>query len=168
MKPWIAGVAGLLGFLVALTVMVKNPAVTLLDAEVLQPVDAFQQAEMLQSDPSLSTEGSALSGVWEGIGPGSLPTRLVVEDLHENWATVLYTWGDQPDGKFQKGWVRVRAKVLPGGRLFSRYPGNFIFQLSEDQTTLVGTREQAGNTATSLMRRIPSDVPLNLRADRID
>jgi hypothetical protein len=152
MKPWIAGVALVLGYLGVLVVTVQNPP------------DTFPEAEVLRPAPALPTEVGALSGVWEGVGPKALPTRLVVEDLHENWANVLYTWGDEPDGKFQKGWLRVRAKVLPGGKLFWRHPGNFTFQLSEDQTMLVCTREQAGATATSLLRRVPSDVALTALA----
>ena len=121
------------------------------------PAPAPKTAQQLQILPA---GVAALSGVWEGVGPDALPMRLVVEDLHENWAVVLYTWGDQPDGMFQKGWVRVRAKVLPGGKLFWQHPGDFTFQLSDDRTTLVGTREQGGLAATSLMRRVPSDVAL--------
>lgn len=99
-------------------------------------------------------EVAALAGAWEGLRPDDLPVRLVVEDLREHWATVRYTWGDQPDGKFFRGWERVRALVFPGGRLFWRRPGGFTFQLSDDWTTLVGKREHGGATATSLMRRV--------------
>ena len=104
---------------------------------------------------------AALSGLWEGLGPDDLPSRLVVEDVHDHWATVVYTWGDHPEGKFYRGWLRVRAVVFPGGKLFWRHPGEFVFQLSEDWTTLVDKREQAGRTATSLMRRVPTGMALS-------
>jgi len=123
----------------------------------------------VEPSPVATTETAALAGVWEGFGPDHLPMRLVVEDVHENWATILYSWGDQPEGMFQRGWVRVRARVLPNGKLFWRHPGEFTFQLSEDWTTLVGKREQGGRTATSLMRRVPSDVALKtLVADKTE
>ncbi len=124
-----------------------------------QPARA-PKAMIPQPPPNLPAGVAALSGVWEGIGPGDLPARLVVEELHGNWAVVLYSWGDQPDGMFQKGWVRVRAKVWLDGKLFWRHPGDFTFQLSADRTTLVGTREQGGLAATSLMRRVPPEVAL--------
>jgi len=107
--------------------------------------------------PDIPAEVAALSGVWEGMGPDDLPARLVVEDVRGHWATVLYTWGDHPEGKFQRGWVRVRAKVHPDGKLFWRHPGDFTFQLSEDWTTLVGMREQGGLRVNSLMRRLPTE-----------
>jgi hypothetical protein len=119
-------------------------------------------AGLVRSPLALPVEVAALSGVWEGLGPGDLPARLVVEDLRENWAIVSYTWGDQPKGKFHEGWVRVRARVLPDGKLFwTRIPGEFTFQLSEDWTTLVGKREQGGRSATSLMRRVPTQIAMN-------
>lgn len=114
-----------------------------------------------QSPPDAPANLAALSGVWEGVGPDALPTRLVVEDVHDRWATVVYTWGDHPDGKFHRGWVRVRALVLPDGKLFWRHPGDFTFQISDDLTTLVGKREQGGRTAMSLMRRVPAGVALS-------
>ena len=120
--------------------------------------DPTPQPQIVPPAPDVPAETAALSGVWEGFGPEALPLRLVVEKVHEHWATVTYTWGDHPDGRFQKGWVRVRAKVLPDGKLFWQHPGDFTFQLSEDWTTLVGKREQGGATATSLMRRVPEDA----------
>jgi hypothetical protein len=126
------------------------------------PAAPDPKTKISQQPSTLPADVAALSGIWEGIGPDALPTRLVVKDIHENWATVLYTWGDHPDGKFQQGWLKVRAKVLPGGKLFWRQPGGFSFQLSEDRTTLVGKRERSGVSAVSLLHRVPSHAPLNL------
>ena len=103
---------------------------------------------------------AALAGTWEGLRPDDLPARLVVKDVRERWATVLYSWGEQPEGKFQKGWVRVRAVVFPDGKLFWRHPGDFTFQLSEDWNILVATREHGGQKATSLLRRMPEGMAL--------
>ncbi len=118
-------------------------------------------AALVRSLPALPPQVAALSGVWEGLGPGDLPARLVVEDLRENWAIVSFTWGEYPEGRFYKGWSRVKAKVLPDGRLFWWHPGEVTFQLSEDWNSLVGTREQGGRTTTSLMRRVPLGIALN-------
>ena len=128
------------------------------------PPSSSPEPRIVQPAPDVPAGSAALSGVWEGMGPDDLPIRVVVEDVHENWAIVTYTWGEHPDGRFQKGWVRVRAKVLPDGKLFWRHPGDFTFRLSEDWTTLVGIREHWSGTANSLMRRVPSGVALNTLA----
>lgn len=130
-------------------------------ATLWSPSTPASQPRIVKPTPDLPSDVAALSGVWEGIGPDSLPIRLVVEKVHETWATVMYTWGDHPEGRFQRGWVRVRAKVHPEGKLFWRHPGDFTFQLSEDWTTLVGTRDQGGLRVTSLMRRVPADTALS-------
>jgi hypothetical protein len=113
-----------------------------------------------QPAPEVPAEIAALSGVWEGLGPDDLPIRLIVESIRGHLASVVYTWGDHPEGKFYRGWLRVRATVSPDGKLFWRHPGEFTFQLSDDWTTLMGKREQAGKTATSLMRRVPMGTAL--------
>ncbi len=105
---------------------------------------------------------AALVGTWEGLGSHDLPFRLVIEDIRGRSATVQYSWGDHPKGKFPRGWARVRAFVFPDGRLFWRQPGDFTFQLSEDWTTLIGTREHGGRTATSLLRRAPEGTALHV------
>jgi hypothetical protein len=113
-----------------------------------------------QPAPEVPAEIAALSGVWEGLGTDDLPIRLIVESVRGHLASVVYTWGDHPEGKFYRGWLRVRATVSPDGKLFWRHPGEFTFQLSDDWTTLMGKREQAGKTATSLMRRVPPGTAL--------
>jgi hypothetical protein len=113
-----------------------------------------------QPTPDVPAETAALSGVWEGLGPEDLPVRLIVESIRGHLANVVYTWGDHPEGKFHRGWLRVRASVSADGKLFWRHPGEFTFQLAEDWSTLTGKREQGGKTATSLMRRVPSGTAL--------
>ena len=99
--------------------------------------------------PTLSPATVALRGSWEGLDPTDAPRRLVVEQVHPEWAVVHYHWGDHPIGKVQPGWVRVRAKVHPEGKLFWQYGGDFTFRLSADRTTLafgtvsVASRSQA-------------------------
>ncbi len=101
----------------------------------------------------LSPAAAALQGVWEGVGPADVPRRVVVDPVHPGWAVVHFHWGDHPAGQAQGGWIRVRAKVYPNGTLFWRSPGDFTFRLSADRTTLVGTREQGGQSAAVRMRR---------------
>jgi hypothetical protein len=105
-------------------------------------------------DATVTPAAAALRGAWEGLSPADAPHRLVVEEVHPGWAVVQYHWGDHPVGQAQPGWVRVQAKVFPDGRLFWRYyRGDFTFHLAADRTTLVGTREQGGRSASVHLRR---------------
>jgi hypothetical protein len=119
--------------------------------------------------PDLPSVVGALSGVWETVGDRVMPSRLVVESLHEHWATILFAWGNDPAGKFTQGTIRAKAKVLPDGRLFFRQMGGISFMLSDDWTTLVGTHDDGDRAITFLMRRVPSEVEVrSLMADTQD
>lgn len=141
------GVACLAGYVTAVW---NNP----------DPISRPHSVARVSDVPTLA---AALAGTWEGLRSHDLPARLVVKDVRERWATVFYNWGEHPEGKFQKGWVRVRAVVFPDGKLFWRHPGDFTFQLSDDWTTLVCTRQHGGQTVTSLLRRVPAWTALGAR-----
>ncbi len=115
---------------------------------VLSP--ATRVAQPAENVPS---EVASLAGVWEGARGQIFPSRLVVETVHPEWANILYAWEDDPNGQLKAGWVRTRAKILPGGKLHWRHPGDFTFELSEDYTALVGRKDQAGRTSTILLHR---------------
>lgn len=87
------------------------------------------------------------------MGDG-FPARLVVENIRQNWATILYAGGDHPAGLHKAGWARVRARAFPGGKLVWGHPGKFTPRVSEDRTALVVTREQGGRSASILMARV--------------
>jgi len=91
-----------------------------------------------------------------------------VENVHDQWATILLAWGDDPAGRFASGSLRSRAKVLPDGRLFWRHLGEFTFQLSEDWTTIVAKQGQGGREAVVLMQRVPSDATLGTLTARTE
>jgi len=119
-----------------------------------------RESRILQPSPLVPAELAALSGVWETIGAAHIPTRLVVENVHDQWATILLAWGDHPEGKFASGSLRAKAKVMPDGRLFWRQLGEFTFQLSDDWNTIVAKQDQGSREAVVLLRRVPSDAPL--------
>jgi ABC-type uncharacterized transport system substrate-binding protein len=95
---------------------------------------AFQADEVLQAAPAatiprlpemhmtppaadLPPAVAAFSGMWEGVWDGVLPSRLLVEAIDTASARLVYAWANHPQGLFKGGWVRVQAKVLPGGML---------------------------------------------------
>ncbi len=117
------------------------------------PFATSPDVQVIRPAAGVPIELAALSGIWEGIGPDAVPSRLVVEDIHENWANIRFTWGGFPE-------IRAKARVLPEGGLYWRQTGGITFQLSEDWTTLVAIREQAGKDAVSLLQRMPRETGL--------
>jgi len=96
-------------------------------------------------------------GTWEGSWEGVLPSRIVVEEIHPQWASLVYAWADHPVGTFKGGAARVRAKVVDG-KLRWPFPGHFTFEVSEDGQTLVGFAKQPTDTAMIVMKRAKTAI----------
>ncbi len=112
--------------------------------------------KIIPPSADLSPELAALSGIWQSKQEGGLPSRLIVEEIHPNWANIVYTWGDHPTGDLKAGWTRVRAKVLPDGTLHWGFPARFTVEVSSDGMSLQGKKEKAGRVATFAMRKAGS------------
>lgn len=104
--------------------------------------------------PDLPPALAAFSGIWEDPQGGVLPSRLIVEEIHPEWATVVYLWADHPAGYFRGGWERVRARVVRGGKLRWGYPVRFTLELAEDGMSIEGTKERAGQVSTFTMKKV--------------
>jgi hypothetical protein len=102
----------------------------------------------------LPPELAAFSGTWEGAWDDVLPSRLVVEEIDTESARVVYAWADHPQGRFQAGWSRVKAKVLPGGTLQWGSDGRFTFTMARDRLSINGKWEEADHLATVTMKKI--------------
>ncbi len=104
----------------------------------------------------LPPELAAYSGTWEGIWDTGLKSRLVVEKIDAESARVVYAWADHPQGRFKGGWVRVRAQVLPGGKLQwgDKRKFTFTFEMARDRMSIQGEREEAGHIVTVIMRKV--------------
>ena len=153
--PIAAGALVLAGLVAYMATVLDSPA-TPLEARILRP------------KPSVLAETVAPSEVWESIGPNSIPMRLVVEGLHEDWATILFAWGDRPDGQLTGGSLHAHARVLPDGSLLWHQAGGITYQLSADRTTLLVSQESAGHQLVSLLRRVPSEPALPSPSPRKD
>ena len=112
------------------------------------------EVELTPPSVDLAPHFAAFSGIWEGSQDRCLPSRLVVEKIHPNWATIVYTWTDHPTGSFKAGWARVRAKALPDGTLRWGYPGRFTVRLVDGGTSLEGKMEQGGSVSTFRMNKV--------------
>ena len=126
MKTWKVPLAGLITILAG---------VIAADRIVARPLDHPPvMVSLTQED--LAPHPALLLGRWEGSWDGNLSCRLVVEDIHGKWPSVLYAWGVDQSGGAGQEWVQTRAKILPDGRL---QIGALTFALSEDGVHLVGT-----------------------------
>ena len=136
-------VLGILGILMFL------PECAAIAASIPAPPDL----RIVAPSPELPGEIAAFSGVWEGRWDGTLESRLAVERIDSGSATVIYSWADSPQGRFKGGWVRVRATVLPGGKL--RWGSNiqFTFEMAKDRMSIEGDRVAAGESSMVTMRK---------------
>jgi hypothetical protein len=130
------------------------------------PIFAPPEVRITPPSPDLAAELAAFSGIWEDTQDGVLPSRLVIEKIHGNWATIVYVWADHPTGSFKGGWERVRAKVLPDGKLHWGYPGRFTVEIAKDGTSIEGTKEQAGRSSTFTMRKVWPFVAQSPHSDK--
>jgi hypothetical protein len=125
-------------------VSARNPA----------PIALSPDVRVTPPSEDLAPELAAFSGVWESSPEEVLPGRLIIEKIHSNRATVMYTWTDQPAAGLKAGWIRARANVLPGGRLRWGFPGRFTVELTHGGLGIEGKREQAGRVSTFTMKKV--------------
>jgi putative ABC transport system substrate-binding protein len=118
------------------------------------PVPGPPEVTITPPAADLLPELAAYSGTWEGAWGNALKSRLVVEKIDAEAARVIYAWADHPQGRFKGGWTRVRAQVLPGGRLQWGDKVKFTFEMAQDRMSIAGEREEAGYIATVIMRKV--------------
>ena len=106
---------------------------------------------MTKTDPVTMSGPAGFLGSWMATESGTLPSRLIITNIDRYSASVLYTWGN---GAGDGTWLHARARVLPDGKLYWRFPGAFTFELSADEQTLTGERESGGWKATASFRRV--------------
>ena len=104
----------------------------------------------------LAPELAAFSGTWEGVWDGVLPSRLIIERIDATSARVVYIWGADPNGRFEAGYSRQNAKVLPGGKIEFGGSGRpyFVFTMSKDRSSIGGERESQGQINTTTMKKV--------------
>ncbi len=103
---------------------------------------------------NLPPEIAAFSGTWEGLWGGGLPSRLAVELISPETATVVYAWADHPEGRFKGGWRRYNARVYPEGKLeFGRGTVTLTFTINKDFKSINGVRESRGQFSYVTMKR---------------
>jgi hypothetical protein len=104
-------------------------------------------------DPVLA----ASSGIWEGRWDFGLASRLAVEEISAENAVVVYAWSDHPQGWFRRGWLRIRARVLAGGRITWGAAPKFTFTMRSDRNSIAGVSEGTDGSISRIVmyRRNP-------------
>ena len=135
-----------LSAMLTLVIIAGAPSATILPAP--------PEVHMTVPAADLPPEVAAFSGTWEGAWDNVLPSRLVVEEIDTESARVVFAWADHPHGRFQAGWSRVRAKVLPGGTLQWGSGVKFTFTMARDRLSINGKWEEAEHSSTVMMKKI--------------
>ena len=104
--------------------------------------------------PDLHPSLAALAGVWEASHPGVSPSRVVVEQINETWATVLHFWPNYRTGRPTGVWQRATARVLPDGELIWGYPVRFRLRATEDSGTLEVIKGGSASIAKWELRKL--------------
>jgi len=111
----------------------------------------------------LPKEIAAFSGKWHGVwreGGGGFEFILVVEEITNQEAKVIYAWGDSYGSwKGKKGFYRIVAKVSPGGPEieFSSArdsSATFFFKMKKDLNTLEVFRQASYGRLYTIMNRM--------------
>jgi len=109
--------AAVLVAVAALAVSIKPRAIEQTPtADPYASVPSPSDVNIVRPSPSVPHRIAALSGVWEGLWDGQLPSRLTVERISGSSAQVIYAYG--VGGQIQRpGWRRIPAQVSPNGTI---------------------------------------------------
>jgi hypothetical protein len=102
---------------------------------------------------------SAMVGTWVCLDAGGVPARLHIRQAAPGFVVVGVALARNAPGVDGLEWMTVRAKLLEGGRLFWKHPGEFTLELSEDHATLIGTKRQLGRSSQFLLRKAEAPDP---------
>ena len=92
---------------------------------------------------SVAPDIAAFSGEWRGVWSGKLQSALIVEEINNESATVIYAWGDAPDWRTVKGFQRVRtATVTTKPKAEVRFGGSntYVLHMNADRKSITITR----------------------------
>jgi len=70
-------------------------------------------------------------------------------------ASVIYAWGDHPDGYFKRGWVRTPVTVDPSGQIaFSLSGACLTFKLDKNEDVLIGYYQKGKAKSKLIFNRL--------------
>lgn len=109
--------------------------------------------KVVPPDPNLPQEYAKFSGKWYGIWDSNILKHvLVVEEIDQAGARVVYAWGTAPAWWIdQPGWVRVKGQFTKGSLVIETQRATVTYRMHEDGTlcaTYKPTRTLGYYTAT--------------------
>ncbi len=111
--------------------------------------------EIIPPSGSIDISLARLSGHWYGRGDYTIPDQLVVEKIDSTEASILYSWGDHPNGYFKKGWVRRIASIDSTGRMhFALDSAMLSFEMDKDEDILIGYYRRGDAFSKLIMNRL--------------
>ena len=101
---------------------------------------------IVSPNPKFPKEIVAFSGLWEGAWNGTIPSRLAIEKINLQEATVVYGVAQDPRGNFKADCYRKKADVIASDELQWGGGDNprFNFRMSKDLKTITGRYEYKG------------------------
>jgi hypothetical protein len=69
-----------------------------------------KEIKIIPPSPQLPKEIAIFSGKWTGTWPNKMESILIVEEIHETWAQVIWSWTNDP--QIPDHYFRNRCKII--------------------------------------------------------
>jgi hypothetical protein len=148
--------------LLAILVIFGLTACTIMQSDAKEP-PLPKDINIISPSPDLPKETAVFSGKWKGTWGSGLDTILVVEEIRDTWAQIVYSQGDNPTHDTSAKFWRFKCKVIPGPKPKIHWTpsgtkgASAIFFEVIDSNTLEGTMEYPsqgrGGANKAIMKR---------------
>ncbi len=123
--------------------------------EIKEEAPILETYKIIKPSNILKKHIAKLSGHWYGRGDFSIADQLIVEKIDSTEASVLYSWGNHPQGYFKNGWVRRIANVDKTGKItFTLNAATLTFELDRHEDALIGYYEKGNVLSKLIMSRL--------------
>jgi hypothetical protein len=102
---------------------------------------------------TVPTAAARWVGIWEGTWDTGIPCRLVVREIADGKANIVYEWRADPQGGAVDGLRRLADVDVPAGILTWGQGPTLTFHVSADGRTLRGEWERDGEVSAVMLRK---------------
>jgi len=123
----------------------------------LSGVPLPENIKIIVPDPALPAEIRAFSGRWSGTWSnscGSLKVVLIVKEINNQEARVIYAWGDEPNWFIQAGYGKYIARVNGWEIKFYGGTSTFTFKMQKSLDKLRGYARSLDYSSMTTMRKV--------------
>lgn len=112
--------------------------------------------KIVPADPGLPPEIKNFSGKWKGTWDSGRDCILIVEEIDNQKAKVIYAWGYVSGSEAKPGFTRNIAKVDPGPPVRIEFVSRikFVFEMQKDSKSLKGRWETSESYGRVTMKRV--------------